>query len=187
VQRLTFHRYLEGYVRRLSLSDTNSIAKLVKEVPDNHRLRDPLFLYALSTGKVDLLVRVADRCPSCSVYTELAGKYTWEQMVKALKDKDIFLGGNFHKTYRNFVSKHNMPETMSNKKELMHKRIRELQDEKNISNYRIYTDLKLNPSNANFFLKNGDVRKVSLSIARKMVTYLEAAQQKSKETVQLLS
>ena len=53
------------------------------------------------------------------------------------------------------------------------KRILELQKEKSISNYRIYTDLGLNPGNVNSFLKNGDYRKLSLNIVRRIWKYVE--------------
>ena len=49
-----------------------------------------------------------------------------------------------------------------------------LQKEKNISNYRIYKDLELNPGNINAYLKHGDPSKLSLATARKTLDYLEA-------------
>lgn len=42
-----------------------------------------------------------------------------------------------------------------------------------VSNYRIYTDLKLNPGNLNAWLKHGDSSKVSLYTARKTLQYME--------------
>jgi hypothetical protein len=44
---------------------------------------------------------------------------------------------------------------------------------KNITNYRIYTDLKLNHGNINSWLKNGDCDKVSLETARRVLKYTE--------------
>ena len=43
---------------------------------------------------------------------------------------------------------------------------------KNMSNYRIYKELNLNPGNANAFLKYGDVSKVSLDTARKILAFV---------------
>ena len=58
-------------------------------------------------------------------------------------------------------------------KRLMRKRIILLQKEKHITNYRIYTDLKLNPGNINSFLKHGDVEKISLESARRIWKYVK--------------
>ena len=42
------------------------------------------------------------------------------------------------------------------------------------SNYRIYTDLHLNPGNLNAWLKHGDCGKVSLKTARSVLRYAES-------------
>lgn len=51
-------------------------------------------------------------------------------------------------------------------KELMCRQILRLQAERGITNYRLYTSLRLNPGNLNAWLKHGDSRKVSLQTAR---------------------
>ena len=55
---------------------------------------------------------------------------------------------------------------------LMHKRVRELQAQKQVSNYRIYHDLNLNPGNLNAWLTHQDCSKVSLNTTRKTLNYL---------------
>ena len=55
----------------------------------------------------------------------------------------------------------------------MRRRIVQLQKEKGVSTYRLYTDLSLNPGNLNAFLKHGDCSKVSLSTARRAVQHLQ--------------
>ena len=57
MRQLTFNGYLEKYVRSLSSNNTSSIFKLAAETLTNHRLREPLFLYALSAGKITILLR----------------------------------------------------------------------------------------------------------------------------------
>lgn len=177
MQRLTFHRFLEKYVRALSLSNTNNVRKLARELSEqkNHRLREPLFLYALSTGKVNMLLNELSDYPDSYEYRKLAENYKWNDMVKALQEESVYIGRDYHKAYQSFQYRRNMPETNENKKKLMHKKIKHLQEKKGVSNYRLYTDLKLNPSNINSFLKYCDTKKVSLDVARSMVTYLEAA------------
>ena len=172
--RLTFPGYLKRYVRSLAGINTNSIFRLAKEAGANYRLREPLFLYALSVDKVDILLRGVKDNLLRDEYAVLANKYSWDEMLSALESSDRLLGSNYHKVYRSFISKRDMPQTNCDTKVLMHKKVKSLQDSKGISNYRLYTDLKLNPSNTNYFLKHGDVNKVSLDVARSMIAYLEA-------------
>ena len=55
---------------------------------------------------------------------------------------------------------------------MMHSRISEVKRIKNVTNYRIYTALNLNPGNANAFLKNGDISKVSLDTTRRILNFI---------------
>lgn len=57
-------------------------------------------------------------------------------------------------------------------KSIMQKRIVEVQQEKGITNYRIYKALNLNPGNVNAFLKNGDTGKVGVDTVRRMLAYV---------------
>ena len=54
----------------------------------------------------------------------------------------------------------------------MRSRILRLQKERNVTNYRLYTDLKMNPGNLNAWLKHGDGNKISLDRARDVLRYL---------------
>jgi hypothetical protein len=55
----------------------------------------------------------------------------------------------------------------------MRNKVVQLQKPKVVSNYRLYSDLRLNPGNFNAWLKYGDPNKVSLDTARRTVKYLE--------------
>ena len=175
MRELTFRGYLERYVRSLSSCKTNSVFKLAAEAQVNYRLREPLFLYALNTGKTDILLRATAGSGLHLQYVEMADRYSWEKMLEALESKNESLDRSYHKTYRSYISRRYTSRTDSDTKALMHKKIRRLQNTKGISNYRLYTDLRLNPSNVNSFLKSGDVNKVSLERAREMIAYLESA------------
>ena len=59
-------------------------------------------------------------------------------------------------------------------KDLMRDKIIKLQAKYQMTNYRIYTELKLNPGNMNAWLKQGEHGKVSLDTARRTLHYLEA-------------
>ena len=52
-------------------------------------------------------------------------------------------------------------------------KVKRLQAKSGLSNYRIYTDLKLNPGNLNAWLKHGNCDKVSLETARQTLRYME--------------
>ena len=175
MQRLTFHRYLEQYVRSLSYGKTNSIYKLVKEIPENPRLKEPLFLYALSFSKGDLLLRASSGRPKCSEYFDLFNKYGWNDLMKLLEEDDTRLSNEYRKVYKSYLSRRNMPDTLNDVRRLLHKKTKKLQKQKGVSNYRLYTDLNLDRSNVNAYLKHGDISKVRKETAEEIVGYLEAA------------
>ena len=173
MQRLTLGGYLERYVKSLSQNKTTGIRKLAYEAVVNHRLREPLFLFALYAGKVDLLLEASKDNNLYTHYSDLADRYSWSSMLTALETGDNALDIGYHKTYNSYVCRRDMPQTNNRSKALMHSKIKRLQESKNITNYRIYTDLNLNPDNANAYLKTGDVTKVSRDVARKIVLYMD--------------
>jgi len=175
MQRLTFHRYLERYVRSLSYSNTNSLYKLAKEILDNPRLKEPLFLYALSFDKLDVLLKASRDCQVYFEYTDLASKFERNEFVKLLEENDMRLEHGYRKVYRSYVSRRDMPDTDNDTRRLLHKKTRRLQESKNVSNYRLYTDLKLDQSNVNAYLKKGDIARVNKKTAEDILEYLEAA------------
>ena len=59
-------------------------------------------------------------------------------------------------------------------KELIHRRVLELHKKKKLTNYRLYTDLKLNPGNVNAWLKHNDFSKMSLDCARQIYKYVKS-------------
>jgi hypothetical protein len=56
----------------------------------------------------------------------------------------------------------------------IHRRVLELQQKKKLTNYRLYTDLKLNPGNVNAWLKHNDSSKMSLDCARQIYKYAKS-------------
>jgi hypothetical protein len=175
VRELTLQGYLKGYVRKLSAQDTNDVFKLAAEARTNHRLQEPLFLYAVSTGKVDLLLRATKEKELHDRFAELVVTLNSSSLEQALEAGSEHLDEGYHKVYRSYVSRRDRPERDDNTKELMHGRIVKLQADKNVSNYRLYSDLRLNGSNVNAFLKHKATNKMSLDNIRKMLQYLENA------------
>jgi len=173
MRKLTFHRYLERYVYSLSEGKTASISKLAKEVPSNHRLREPLFLYSMSVGKVELLLKASSECPAYSSYKNLANRFDWDNLLIALEKNDLSLGEEYRKTYNSYVRKRDSHCVDQDTKALMHKRIRQLQKNKCVSNYRLYADLDMNPGNVNAFLKNCELKRLSINAVERILVYLE--------------
>lgn len=158
MRRLTFAGFLKGYVNSLSYSGTNSIYKLAREAEEsNYRLRAPLFFYALETGKSERLMQAVKNEGLRAEYeAALSGEYT-DEYLKVLNSYD---------------SEANMHERDAELKSLMREKILNAQEKRSITNYRIYTDLHLNPGNLNSWLKHGDGNKVSLSTARAVLNYI---------------
>ena len=175
MQRLTFNGYLERYIKSLSQNNTTSITKLANEAKVNRRLNEPLLLYALCVGKVDLLLKATEDNDVRSQYSEIVSRYTLQTLLATLEAGDKELDRNYHKVYNSYVCRRDMPETHGRSKALIYNKVKRLQQSKRITNYRVYTDLRLNPGNINAYLKTGDVTKVSRNVARRILVYLEEA------------
>ena len=91
-----------------------------------------------------------------------------EQALETMQDAE----NGYHKLWCSYVSVRDRQQADDHTKMLMHKRVRELQAQKQVSNYRIYHDLNLNPGNLNAWLTHQDCSKVSLNTARKTLNYL---------------
>ena len=175
MRELTFVGFLRRYVRDLSMSGTNSISKLTAEAAgDNPRLREPLLLYALFSGKETTLLRSAEGTALEKQYCSVLDRYNKEQMLHAFLTGDPELPSAYHKVWRSYLAQKNRKDTDAQTKELMRQRILAMQADKGVSNYRIYKELNLNPGNINDWLKNGAGEKVSLTTARRAFEYVNS-------------
>ena len=174
MRELTFKGFLAQYVKRLSKFDTNSLYKLAEEASnDNARLREPLFLFALYSGKQTVLLQATKDQNLCAEYQKMVSQYSVDQMTQMFEDNDSALPNEYHKVWRSFQSQKNRGQSDDHTKELMRLKVKRLQEQYGVSNYRIYTDLKLNPGNVNAWLKHGVADKVSLETARRTLRYVE--------------
>ena len=175
MRELTFAGFLSRYVRDLSTSGTNSISKLSHEAAkENYRLREPLLLYALFSGKEDLLFRSIENSILKEKYLNLHNQYTKDQLLYALMNNDSKIPAEYRKIWRSYKAQKNRKDTDAKTKEMMRQRILEMQKDKGVSNYRIYKELDLNPGNINDWLKNGAGEKVSLATARRTLEFLNS-------------
>lgn len=175
MRELTFRGFLTQYVRQLSEQETNSLYKLAAEAgSSNPRLREPLLLYALYSQKQDVLLQATKAPVLREEYHRLVSLYTADEMTELFEQASPVLPFEYHKVWKSYQSRKNRAQVDDHTKELMRQKVRRLQEKNGVTNYRIYTDLKLNPGNLNAWLKHGDSDKVSLETARRTLRYVEA-------------
>lgn len=172
MRELTFVGYLTEYVRKLSSGNTNSIYKLADEATHNHRLRAPLALYALCINKTNRLIAATKDSELKSHYNSVFATLNAVNVESLLANKSSGLTEEYYKVWEAYQCRINKVKIDGRVKLRALEKVRTLQAEKGISNYRIYTDLNLNAGNINTWLKNGDVNKISVDTAVKVLQYL---------------
>ena len=176
MRKLTFEGFLKQYVADLSGIQTASIHKLADCLQDTPRLKEPLYLYALAYDKVDLLLRYTEDKGCLAEYERLSNCCSLEQMLAFLENQSPELPEGYRKVWRSYCSVRDAALADNDTKELIHRRVLELQQKKHLTNYRIYADLKLNPGNVNAWLKHNDSSKMSLDCARQIYKYAKSYQ-----------
>ena len=166
MRQLSFQGFIRSYVRSLSFCDSTNIRKLAAEAAsDNPRLREPLLLYADSVRRTALLR---------SAHKELSAYYgpllERDDLTELLSRGE--LPPEYGKVWATYLSLRDRPAAAAQTKEWMRRKLLRIASEKGITNYRIYTDLHLNPGNVNAWLKHGAGEKVSLDTARRMLEYV---------------
>ena len=174
MRKLTFEGFLKQYVAELSGVQTASVHKLADRMAENPRLKEPLFLYALAFNKVELLLRYTANSTIAAEYEQLFNLYSLEQMLVLLEKQSPELPEGYLKVWRSYCSVRDTSLADNDTKALIHRRVLELQRKKKLTNYRLYTDLKLNPGNVNAWLKHNDSSKMSLDCARQIYKYAKS-------------
>lgn len=159
MRKLSFHGFLKQYLLDLSDQNSLSIHKLSRLSKKNYRLVDPLLLYCLLENKLNIYY-----------------KYFEQNQNLVLLTKENFLDEaysnySFQKIYQSYLRRINTYEYDLQTKSLIRDNIIKMMDNKKISKYRIYTDLSLNPGNINDYLTNGNSKKVSLDLVKKIFNY----------------
>ena len=174
MRKLTFEGFLKKYVAELAGVQTASVHKLADCMTENPRLKEPLFLYALTFDKVNLLLRYTANSTVVAEYEQLSNLYSLEQMLLLLEKQSSELPESYLKVWRSYCSVRDAALADNDTKELIHRRVLELQQKKKLTNYRLYKDLKLNPGNVNAWLKHNDSSKMSLDCARQIYKYAKS-------------
>ena len=156
MRKLTEKGFLEKYLQSLSLNNTSSINKLMKELPDNPRIIVPLAYYAYIMDLPEKTIK-KNQILSQEVDAIRLGKRLHE--IKKLKHTYEYASGRKNRE--------------DNLKRLMHKKLLLIMSEKGITNYRLYKSLGLDPSNTNSFIKNCNCDRVNIDTVRLMIKYAE--------------
>lgn len=175
MRKLTFEGFLKKYVAELAGVQTASVHKLADRMAENPRLKEPLFLYALAFNKVELLLRYTANSVAAE-YEQHSNRYSLVQMLLLLEKQSPELPEGYLKVWRSYCSVRDAALADNDTKELIHRRVVEIQQKKHLTNYRIYADLKLNPGNVNAWLKHNDSSKMSLDCARQIYKYAKSYQ-----------
>lgn len=166
MRQLTLLGFLSKYVKSLSECNSLNIHKLINEVyGGNYRLREPLFLYCHYSGKSEILLKYLNDTDN--------KEYTF--IITLLKNNQTDdLPTDFVKVLNSYKRKVGMKDNDDNIKMLMLDKIIKLKYQKNVTNYRIYTDLNINAGNFNDFVKNRKLNRLSLDKSREVYNYLQS-------------
>jgi hypothetical protein len=176
MRRLTFEGFLGSYVKYLSGEDTLALPRLVRLLPTEPRLVEPLVLWAAATGRGDRLARLLEDDRAAASEVGLVEKFASEGRLEQVLDSgDPALRPEYAKAWRSYVARRDAPARDARLKLDARARVLALKAEKSVSQYRMAKDLGLNPGNLNAFLVQGDPRKLGLDKVFALVRYLEAS------------
>ena len=132
MRKLTFEGFLKQYVAELSGTQTASVHKLADCLRENPRLKEPLYLYALAFDKVNLLLRYTKGNDCFAEYEQLSNCYSLAQMLLLLEKQSPELPEGYRKVWRSYCSVRDAVLADNDTKELIHRRVLELQQKKEI-------------------------------------------------------
>lgn len=174
MRQLTFRGFTKRYVQQLSLTGTTAVYALTNEAAGaNLRMREPLFLYAVTNQCLHTLLAASKNTGLYADYKRLSDQFTEQDLVRALESESPDLSEPYHKVWRSYDSVKKMQERDIRVKKLMAKKVSDLQAVTGVSTYQICRDLGLNNSNVNTWLKHTDARAISLDNARRVLQYVQ--------------
>ena len=162
MRQIVFNEHLKDYLMDVSGQKTLNIHKLVNMCKKNYRLFDSLILYCALNKKKELFNRYTNN--RFAGLIESINEQTF--LTDAFKDYDF---AKIWESYQHRINRFSYDERI---KERIRNNTISLIKQKEITNYRVYTDLKLNPGNINDYLTNGNVKKVSLKTAKRIFLYV---------------
>jgi hypothetical protein len=176
---LTFEGFLKKYINELSYSKSNRLTRLATEAAEqNPRLREPLLLFTCLTHSQESAQQLLAKNESMKIdYNHFFAQYqSSEKLLESLKTGDNELPDTYKKVFKSYLSVRNRFQSDNHTKSLMKAKIQKLQEEKNVTDYRLYTDLHINPGNFNAFMKHDRLDRLSLEKAQSILRHLETYQ-----------
>jgi hypothetical protein len=177
MKKPSFLSFLKEYLKYLGDTKTLALPALVNNAATSHpRVIEPLYFYAALTNQVNRLLRLSRDFRFYNDYYKLADTFKdMNNLTAALEAEDSRIPTRFLKIYKSYQSQR---DRVANDKEfavLAQKVLLEQLSQKNITKYRVYKDLSLNPSNINSYLKHGDTRNISRKTVNSMLKYVREA------------
>ena len=161
MRELTFETFLKQYLKDVSGANSLSIHKLSDLSKKNKRIVDPLILHCLLNNKMNILFK----------YLDAEERTKLDILTKDNYLDNRFSNYSFIKIYQSYQRKKNTVTYDNEIKSMIREKILTIMKEKKITNYRVYKDLNANPGNVNDYLKNNNVNKVSLAMAKRIYNY----------------
>ena len=165
----TLKGYLLSQLQMFSDYDGVSLYAFSDMARNDARLQDALCMYLMLYVDDSLRSRLMKKYAYLQAPCQSLAGLTVDN-VESFFDCDQF--SEYQTVYSNYCYLRDRGEKEDKLKRIMYQKIVERQREKNLTNYRIYTQLRLNPGNINAFLKNGDVSKVSLDTTRQILAFV---------------
>lgn len=169
MRELTFKGYLHSQLVALSGVSTTSLYTFSQIAKSNARVKDTLVLYLVLYTNENLKNTLLNKYDYLNIPCKKLNNLNNSNFNEYLNIVDY---SEFQTIYKNYLYAKNRTENENKIKLLMYRKIYEVKESKNITNYFIYKNLNLNSGNANAFLKYGDTSKVSLETVRRILAFV---------------
>ena len=177
MRRPVLQRWLRRELLALSELEKFSLLKIASLAQTtNSRLVAPLFLYCWECGALKRLEKYIYNESIMNTYNDIA------TLLEGIDLSGLALSGKaanvlpreYAKHLDSFAAEYHMADTVAASKEMRRSRCLLLQLQKGVSTTEICKALHLNVPNVCAFLKQGDLRRLSLQDATAMMKYLMA-------------
>lgn len=164
----SFLEFLQQYVKDLAGKDTLDIQQLLSCCNDFPKLREPLFVYAVISGRLQELNGALLTHPNPALY-ELCNTYS-SLTIEMLQRQNVELPERVLRVWNSYVSVRDSAKTENHIKELMRQRILHLLQGQDITASQLCDRLHLAP----VWLECGDANAISYNDATKLLDYVES-------------
>ena len=178
MRELTFEGFLLRYVQELTGSRSKNLKVLLGLSLDGHsRALEPTVLLFALRGRGNAAIKLLENTPYRDNTQLIFSEGSTKEALMQLLNEDT---GNpslsrYRKVYEAYKNAKGKIAVDRKAILLMREKIVSIMVKKGLSNYRVYSDLGLNPGNVNSYLKNKNATKVSRKTARRILDYVLAA------------